>query len=74
MRETIIKVLAASMDISESDLDESTVLALLPEFDSLQFIMVISELEENYQIDIPLDRALEVKTVGDLIECAEKRK
>ncbi|MCD8131222.1 MAG: acyl carrier protein [Lachnospiraceae bacterium] len=73
MRETILKVLAASMDMDTEDLSESTVLAGLPDFDSLQFIMVISELEENYHIEIPLDKALEVKTVGDLIACAEKK-
>ncbi|MCD8327134.1 MAG: acyl carrier protein [Lachnospiraceae bacterium] len=73
MKETILKVLAASMNMAPEDLNESTVLAELPDFDSLQFIMVISELEENYQIEIPLDQALEVKTVGDLIACAEKK-
>ena len=74
VRETIIRILAETMGVDVSTLHEDTVLQEIPDFDSLQFIMLISELDEKYQIEIPLDKALEVKTVGDLINSAAPRK
>ncbi|MCD7862160.1 MAG: acyl carrier protein [Lachnospiraceae bacterium] len=74
VRETIIRILAETMGVDAATLHENTVLQELPDFDSLQFIMLISELDEKYQIEIPLDKALEVKTVGDLINSAALRK
>ncbi|MCD7819286.1 MAG: acyl carrier protein [Lachnospiraceae bacterium] len=74
VRETMISILAETMGVDVSTLHEDTVLQEIPDFDSLQFIMLISELDEKYQIEIPLDKALEVKTVGDLINSAALRK
>lgn len=71
MREKIIEVLA---DITEQDVStfsDETIIKDIPEFDSLQFVMMISELQESYNIEIPLDKALEVETVGELIASAQ---
>ena len=71
MREQIIEVLAHVMGQDPSDFTDETVIKEIEGFDSLQFVMMISELQESYKIEIPLDKALEVKTVGDLIDCAK---
>lgn len=70
MEEIIIKVLAETMGIGIEEIDETTVLDEITGFDSLQFVIVISELAETYHIDIPLDVAIDAKTVGELIESA----
>lgn len=70
MRDIIIKVLAETMGIEIKEINETTVLNEITGFDSLQFVMVISELAETYHIDIPVDIAITAKTVGELIESA----
>ena len=71
MREQIIEVLARVMEQDASVFTNDTVIKDIEGFDSLQFVMMISELQENYNIEIPLDKAIEVETVGELIASAK---
>ena len=72
MKERIIEVLARVMEQDDSVFSDDTVIKDISGFDSLKFVMMISELQESYNIEIPLDRALEVETVGQLIACAQQ--
>lgn len=72
MREKIFEVLANVMGQDVSTFSDETVIRDIEGFDSLHFVMMISELQETYNIDIPLDRAIEVETVGELIESAKE--
>ncbi len=72
MRDKIIEVMARIMEQKPSAFTDDTVIKDIEGFDSLQFVMMISELQESYSIEIPLDRAIEVETVGELIACAKK--
>lgn len=74
MREQIIEVLARVMEQDTVAFTDDTVIKEIEGFDSLQFVMMISELQESYNIDIPLDKAIEVETVGELISCAKALK
>ena len=71
MREQIIEVLARVTEQEPGVFTDETVIKDLDGFDSLQFVMMISELQEKYNIEIPLDKAIEVKTIGELIACAK---
>lgn len=71
MREKIMEVLASITEQDESTFNDETIIKDIPGFDSLQFVMMISELQESYNIEIPLDKALEVETVGELIASAQ---
>lgn len=39
---------------------------------SLDFICLVSDLEEEYGIDVPNDTRLKVQTVGDLVKIVEE--
>lgn len=71
MKDVIIKLIAAAVGKMSEVFDEDTVIKDIEGFDSLQFVMLISELQEDYNIEIPLDKALEAETIGDLILCAK---
>ena len=71
MKDKIIEVLARVMEQDSSVFSDETIIKDIPGFDSLQFVMMISELQESYNIEIPLDKAIEVETVGELIACAQ---
>ena len=72
MREKIIEVLAEITEQDGCTFNDETIIKDIPGFDSLQFVMMISELQESYNIEIPLDKALEVETVGELIASAQQ--
>ena len=72
MEDQIIEVLARVMEQDTSVFTDETVIKDIEGFDSLRFVMMISELQESYNIEIPLDRAIEVETVGELISCAKQ--
>lgn len=61
MRDKIIEVLASLMGQKSDKFTNETVIKEIEGFDSLQFVMMISELQENHNIEIPLDKAVEVK-------------
>ncbi len=42
------------------------------EWDSLAHVMIIGELQEKLGISIPLDEAVELSGVRELLVCAEK--
>lgn len=71
MKEKIIEVLAKVLEQNIEVIREDAVIRDLPGFDSLHYVMMISELDESYNIEIPLEKALEVETVGELIACAK---
>ncbi|MDO5444264.1 MAG: acyl carrier protein [Eubacteriales bacterium] len=73
MKPKIIEALSAVMGQDVDFFKDETNIKEIPGFDSLQFVMLISELEESYNIEIPLDRALEVETIGELIACAQQK-
>lgn len=73
MRETIVEVLSNVMEQDPGIFKDETIIRNIPNFDSLKYVMLISELEESYNIEIPLDRALEVETLGDLVACAQQK-
>ena len=70
MKEKIIEVLAQVMNQDANSFSDETIIREIEGFDSLQFVMMISELQESYDIEIPLDKAIEVETVGELVACA----
>lgn len=71
MKDVILKLISDAVGKTPEDFDMDTVIKDIDGFDSLQFVMLISELQEDYNIEIPLDKALEAETIGDLISCAE---
>lgn len=72
MKETILKVLAAFMNSDVQSFADDTKIKDIPGFESLQFVMLLSELQEVHGINIPLEKAIAVETVGELVECAER--
>ena len=69
MKEIILSLFAEMLGTPL--LTEGTRIEEIEGFDSLQFVILLSELQERYGISIPVDKALEIGTVAELIACAE---
>ncbi len=68
MKNEIIKIIAELLQVSEEMITEDTLMDDVETWDSLTHVMLIGELEAQLDISIPLDEAVEVTGVKDLLE------
>ncbi len=68
MKEKIIAIITDILQVPEGTITESTLAEEVEEWDSLAQVMIIGELEKTLQIQIPLEKAMEIKGVADFLE------
>lgn len=68
MKREIIKLMSEILQVSEDMITEETRMDDLEEWDSLTHVMLIGELETQLGISIPLDEAVEITGVKELLE------
>jgi acyl carrier protein len=59
-------IFAEIFQIPESDLEDDTLLKEVPAWDSLQHMILITRVEEIYQIQFDGDQIADMKTVNDV--------
>lgn len=70
MREEIKNVVAETLNVDPVSIKDVMAFEDIPEWDSMMFIMILSELEERLKVSIPLEEAMELKTMADLYTAA----
>lgn len=70
MKEKIIALMTEILQVPEGTITENTTMADLEEWDSMAHVMLIGELETQLGISIPLDEAIEIDSVRELLEKA----
>lgn len=68
MKNEIFELMAEILQVSEDMITEDTRMDDLEEWDSLTHVMLIGELETQLGISIPLDEAVEITSVKELLE------
>lgn len=71
--ENVIKIVAESLGIRESEIDESTVMEQVETWDSLTHMELISNLESEYQTEFTVDEIMEMTSVKKIVEIVEAR-
>ena len=71
--ERVIKIVAEYKEMPEDEIKRETTLDEL-EMDSLDALNLVFELEEEFDIEIPDEKAFEMKTIGEMIEGIDKLK
>lgn len=71
MKDVILNLLSEMLGTDCSSLPGDMKLEDIPGFDSLQFVVLISELQERHGISLPIDKALEMHTLSELVGCVE---
>lgn len=66
-----IEIVADYKEMSPDEISLETSLADL-EMDSLDALNLVFELEEAFDVEIPDDKAFEMKTIGDMVEGIDK--
>ena len=70
MKEKIIALIEKSLNLPEGSIDENSVIEEVEGWDSLAHVLIIGELESELGISIPLDEAIELTSVKELLEKA----
>ncbi len=70
MREKVLAVIEENLSLEKGTLDENTRIEDVEGWDSLAHVLIIGDLESKLGISIPLDEAIEITTVGELLKKA----
>lgn len=73
MKEKIIALIEEILKVPAGTITEETQIEDVEEWDSLAHVMIIGELEDRLGISIPLDEAIELTSVKELLAKAEAR-
>lgn len=70
MKEKIIALMEEVFQVPEGTVTEQTCMEDLESWDSLAHVMLIGELEERLGIAIPMEEAVEITSVQEILEKA----
>ena len=70
MKEKILRLIEGVLNLPEGTVTEESVIDEVEGWDSLAHVLIIGELEEKLGISIPLEEAIELKSVRELLEKA----
>ncbi len=71
--ENVIKIVAESLGIRESEINENTVMEQVEAWDSLTHMELIANLESEYQTEFTVDEIMEMISVKKIVEMVEAR-
>lgn len=67
MKEKIIALITEILQVPEGTVTENTLMEDMEEWDSVAQVMIIGELESKLGISVPLDKAMEMTGVADIL-------
>ncbi len=70
MKDKIITLIEELLKVEVGTITENTKIEDVEQWDSLAHVMIIGELEEKLGISIPLDEAIEIADMKELLEKA----
>lgn len=70
MKEKIIKLIEEVLKVPAGTITEDTMIEDVEQWDSLAHVMIIGQLEEELGVSIPLEEAIELKGMRELLEKA----
>ncbi len=63
-----IKFVAGVMEIDPSEINEDTAYGQHEKWDSLMHMRLVMEIEEEYDVEIPIDEVPHIKTIKDFYQ------
>tara|TARA_A100001015_G_scaffold309849_1_gene410059 strand:- start:3788 stop:4021 length:234 start_codon:yes stop_codon:yes gene_type:complete len=73
MKEKLYNIIAKSLNIDKSLINEDLGPGDITEWDSLANQNLILALEQEFQLNFDIDEVLDMETVGDIIEILEEK-
>lgn len=60
-----INFVASVMEVDPSEINEDTAYGSIEKWDSMMHMRLVMEIEEEYDIDIPIDEVPNIRTIKD---------
>lgn len=70
MKEKMLSLMEQALNVPKGTLQPDTLISDVPQWDSLASVMILSELEEQLGISVPIEKALEYTKVADFLASA----
>lgn len=67
-----IKFIAGVMEVEPEELTEDTAYGSIGKWDSLMHMRMVMEIEEEYDVEIPIDEIPNIKTLKDFYKYIEE--
>lgn len=71
---TFNEIVTEILKIKESDIKDSLSPDDIPEWDSMNYLMFVAELEDNFTISFSMDNIINSKTLGDVRNVVESKR
>ena len=72
MEQKVIKIISKLLEVETNEIDLDTIIGDLPEWDSLHHLMIIKELEDEFNIKFSQEDLSDLEDVSDLIELTKE--
>ncbi|MCL2208090.1 MAG: acyl carrier protein [Fibromonadales bacterium] len=72
IQEKLFEIIAKSLNISSSQVNEELRIGSIPEWDSLAHLNLISEIESAFATQLDVGKLLYAEKVGDLLNIVKK--
>lgn len=66
-----ISFVAGVMEVDPSSINAETAYESIPQWDSLMHMRLVMEIEEEYDVEIPIDKMPELRSIAALYEFVE---
>ena len=72
MAKKLFEIVSRVMNISATEISETSGPDLIPEWDSFNMYVLLDEIEKEFNVKFSLQETLEIKNVGDFKKKLEK--
>lgn len=73
VKEEVIKIMAESLKCKPEELQDDTAIGDLQNWDSLQHLVIISDIEKRFGFRFTPDVLMDLEDVGDIVKAVEDR-
>ncbi len=71
-RKQVLEIISHAIDVDTKLLTDDVSIGDLPEWDSIGNLAIITAIEQELQIEIPLEDLFELTSIGSIIEEVDK--
>lgn len=74
LRDQLIKIISEILDIKAEEIRDDTSTATISNWDSMNHLLIITEIEKQFNISIPLEDSIELTNFKDLLDYITKER
>lgn len=73
MKKTFDQIVSEIFSLPEAEIGDNLTSQDISGWDSMNYIMLIAELEKNFDISFSMDEVMSIQTIGDIRSIVEKK-